>query len=201
MQLECTSVGGNPLAQVAWERNGDLVDFNFTTRNNKAVNALTFVAKPADNGAVFVCKAWNVVNADTPLRANRSLIVHCKSLTLPYFAMYCAHSCITHTQFLGVKSGEKSHVPIHNTQQIWTTDRGCIKLSILSSYYPSSPISITHGSIQHWHLINDELKRKRKLKRKKKKKKKSFARHSPRCSFLSVSLYGIMRKKKKNNVC
>ena len=78
MQLECTSVGGNPLAQVAWERNGELVDFNFTTRNNKAVNALTFVAKPADNGAVFVCKAWNVVNADTPLRANRSLIVHCK---------------------------------------------------------------------------------------------------------------------------
>ena len=117
---------------------------------------------------------------------------------IPYFAMYYAHSCITRTQFLGVKSGEKSPVPIHNTRQIWTTDRGCTKLSILSSNYPSSPISITHRSIRHWYLINDELKRKRKLKRKeKKKKKKLFARHSPRCSFLSVSPYGTMRKKKK----
>ena len=78
VQLKCTSVGGNPLAQVAWERNGALVDFNFTTKDNKAVNELTFVAKPTDNGAVFLCKAWNVVNSDTPLRANRSLIVHCK---------------------------------------------------------------------------------------------------------------------------
>ena len=86
--------------------------------------------------------------------------------------MYYAHSCITRTQFLGVKSGEKSHVPIHNTRQIWTTDRSCTKLSIVSSYKPSSPISITHRSIRHWHLINVELKRKRKLKRKEKKKKK-----------------------------
>ena len=91
---------------------------------------------------------------------------------LPYFAMYYAHSCITRTQFLGVKSGEKSHVPIHNTWQIWTTDRSCTKLSIVSSYKPSSPISITHRSIRHWHLINDELKRKRKLKRKEKKKER-----------------------------
>ena len=37
---------------------------------------------------------------------------------IPYFAMYCAHSCITRIQFLGVKSGEKSPVPIHNTRQI-----------------------------------------------------------------------------------
>ena len=92
-------------------------------------------------------------------------------MLLLYFAMYYAHSCITRTQFLGVKSGEKSHVPIHNTWQIWTTDRSCTKLSIVSSYKPSSPISITHRSIRHWHLINDELKRKRKLKRKEKKKK------------------------------
>ena len=124
--------------------------------------------------------------------------------------MYCAHSCITRTQFFRVKSGEKNHVPIHNMRQIWTTDRGCTKLSILCSYYPSSPISITHRSIQHWHLINDELKRKRKLKRKekkkrkkkkkkKRKKKKSFARHSPRCSFLSVSLWYYEKKIKKKN--
>ena len=83
----------------------------------------------------------------------------------------CALVHNTHSIF-GVKSGEKSHVPIHNTRRIWTTDRGCTKLSILSSYYPSSPISITHRSIQHWHLINDELKRKKKIKKKKKKKKK-----------------------------
>ena len=71
--------------------------------------------------------------------------------------------------------------------------------SILSSFYPSSPISITHRSIRHWHLIKDEWKRKRKLNRKEKKKKKKrlFARHSPRCSFLSASLYGTMRKKNK----
>ena len=40
---------------------------------------------------------------------------------------------------------------------------------------------------------------KKKKKKKKKVRKKLFARHSPRCSFLSVSLYGTMRKKKKKH--
>ena len=30
----------------------------------------------------------------------------------------------THLNIL-VRSGENSHVPIHNTQSIWTTNRGC----------------------------------------------------------------------------
>ena len=80
VQLVCTSVGGNPLAQVAWYKNGEQVDFSFTTKDNKAVNELTFVAQPSDNGAEYRCYAWNAVNADTPLMANRSLIVHCKYL-------------------------------------------------------------------------------------------------------------------------
>ena len=56
-----------------------------------------------------------------------------ETIILPYFAAYYAHSCITSTQFLGVKSGEKKLVPIHNTRQILTTNHGSIKLSIFSS--------------------------------------------------------------------
>ena len=78
IQLTCTSVGGNPLAQVVWFKDNEQVDFSFTTKDNKAVNELTFVAQPSDNGAEYRCEAWNVVNADTPKIATRSLIVHCK---------------------------------------------------------------------------------------------------------------------------
>lgn len=78
VQLVCTSVGGNPLAQIVWYKNNEQVDFSFTTTDDKAVNELTFTAKPSDNDAEYRCEAWNVVNADKPLVAKRSLLVHCK---------------------------------------------------------------------------------------------------------------------------
>ena len=37
------------------------------------------------------------------------------------------------------------------------------------------------------------------MRKKQNKKKPSFARHSPRRSFLTVSLYGSMRKEEKKN--
>ena len=52
-------------------------------------------------------------------------------------------------------------------------------------------------SIPLWYF---EKKIKKKKKKKKKEKKKSFSRHSPRCSFLSVSLHGTMRKKEKKKI-
>ena len=44
-------------------------------------------------------------------------------------------------------------------------------------------------------------KKKKNKKKKNKNKKASFARHSPRRSFLTVSLYGSIRKEEKKIVC
>ena len=56
-------------------------------------------------------------------------------------------------------SGElKSHVPIHNTRQSWTTDCGCTKLSIF--FIPETSINekcnkkITHTVQPHYNVAH-----------------------------------------------
>ena len=80
VQFVCTSIGGNPLATVYWYKNDKRVDYSFTTKEyeNKVVNELNITAQPSDNKANYTCLAWNLVNTNSPLRAQRTLLVQCK---------------------------------------------------------------------------------------------------------------------------
>nr|QRF78296.1 Nephrin [Novocrania anomala] len=73
--LQCTSVGGNPLAQVVWYKNDQQIDFSYTTGGNRAVNDLAFTVDSTDNNAVYRCEVTNVVHT-LPMVASVTLKVY-----------------------------------------------------------------------------------------------------------------------------
>lgn len=64
MKLTCISRGGNPLAQVYWYRNGDELDFSYTSGNGRAENELIFTVQPVDNNATYRCQASNQMTTE-----------------------------------------------------------------------------------------------------------------------------------------
>jgi len=71
------SRGGNPLAQVYWYRNGDELDFSYSSGNNRAENELIFTVRPVDNNAIYQCQASNQMTRE-PLMAEVKLTVQCQ---------------------------------------------------------------------------------------------------------------------------
>ena len=64
--LSCISRGGNPLANVVWYRDEEVVDesSSVTSLDSGVVatsNSYAFLVKPEDNRRVFRCVAWNVL--------------------------------------------------------------------------------------------------------------------------------------------
>ena len=76
LQMECLSIGGNPLAQLIWYKNDEQIDFSFTTTTNKqSQNALSVVIDPNDNNAIYRCVASSSSLAH-PLITEIKLKVH-----------------------------------------------------------------------------------------------------------------------------
>lgn len=62
LTLACVSRGGNPLAELIWYRNDQVVDVNYTTTRKESTNTLTFVVDSKDNNAIYKCEAKNSVS-------------------------------------------------------------------------------------------------------------------------------------------
>ncbi|XP_071513815.1 nephrin-like [Panulirus ornatus] len=76
-RLTCRVSGGNPAPEVAWYREGALVDPDFTTHGNYSVNAYEFQVKASDNLAKYECRVTNAVTPEAKL-AEVQARVHCK---------------------------------------------------------------------------------------------------------------------------
>lgn len=74
----CISRGGNPLPQVFWYRNDEIMDFSHLTKTGRVENELVITVQPTDNNARFRCEASNVVTPE-PLKEEIQLEVHCES--------------------------------------------------------------------------------------------------------------------------
>ncbi|XP_070550962.1 nephrin-like [Ptychodera flava] len=75
IMLTCTARGGNPLAQVTWWRNGELVDHSYKTDGTKAINPYEIKVGYSDNNARFTCRADNVVSPQ-PMEVSTTLTVY-----------------------------------------------------------------------------------------------------------------------------
>nr|QRF78320.1 Nephrin [Schizocardium californicum] len=73
--LTCIAEQGNPLADVTWWRNDELIDSSYSTDGNKAINRLELRTTYSDDQAQFICRAKNIVIA-TPMEATTTLSVN-----------------------------------------------------------------------------------------------------------------------------
>ncbi|XP_063959504.1 nephrin-like [Lytechinus pictus] len=62
--LRCTSLGGNPLAEVYWYKNDARMDYSFMTDGVSAFNSLPLDVDYSDNNAIYKCVATSVVLAE-----------------------------------------------------------------------------------------------------------------------------------------
>lgn len=76
--LSCVSHGGNPLAETAWFKNDEPIDFSYTTSGRESLNAYNLVASTEDNGAVYTCQAKNHLSP-RPMTASVRMTVLCKA--------------------------------------------------------------------------------------------------------------------------
>ncbi|XP_071843219.1 nephrin-like isoform X3 [Apostichopus japonicus] len=74
LTLDCSSRGGNPLAEVYWYKNGERMDYSYTTDGVTARNVLPLTVGYGDNNAIFRCEATSVV-LDEPMTAQVILTV------------------------------------------------------------------------------------------------------------------------------
>ena len=81
--MACKSRGGNPLAQVVWYRNGEMVQSSYTTEGRLSKSVYSFVAQPQDDKARFECKAQSVMSV-TPMIVHVDLTVWCKNFIFFY---------------------------------------------------------------------------------------------------------------------
>ena len=78
--LTCISRGGNPLGEVRWYRNNQVIDATYRPGNaQESVNDYTFMVDSADNGAVYTCEVRNKLT-DKPLLASVKFNVQCEYL-------------------------------------------------------------------------------------------------------------------------
>jgi len=78
LTLTCISHGGNPLAQLVWLKNGEQIDFSYTTTSGKeSRNSLTFTVTESDNNAIYRCEARtsSQLISPTPMNAMVKLTV------------------------------------------------------------------------------------------------------------------------------
>ncbi|XP_077985243.1 nephrin-like [Glandiceps talaboti] len=73
--LTCTAEDGNPLADVTWWRNDELIDSSYSTDGNKAINPLVLTTTYIDDQAKFICRAKTRVIA-VPMEATTTLTVN-----------------------------------------------------------------------------------------------------------------------------
>ncbi|XP_059087472.1 nephrin-like isoform X2 [Tigriopus californicus] len=72
--LTCVSHGGNPLAEIVWYKNGDGIDFSYTTAGRESRNTYNFIAATDDNNAKYRCEAKNFMSTE-PMVTEISLAV------------------------------------------------------------------------------------------------------------------------------
>jgi hypothetical protein len=87
VSLTCVSHGGNPLAQIVWHRNGEEVDFSYTTSGRESRNMYTFVATSEDNNAKYRCEAKNQMSVEA-MTADIVVAVQCKHAILHALLLY-----------------------------------------------------------------------------------------------------------------
>lgn len=74
LTLDCSSRGGNPLAEVYWYKNGQRMDYSYITDGTSARNILPLTVGYGDNNAVFRCEVTSIV-LDEPMTAQITLTV------------------------------------------------------------------------------------------------------------------------------
>uniref|UniRef100_T1IZV2 Nephrin n=1 Tax=Strigamia maritima TaxID=126957 RepID=T1IZV2_STRMM len=72
--LKCVSRGGNPLAQLVWFKNGDQIDFSYSTTNRESINTYSFQVDATDNNALYKCEASNSITTQ-PLATTVKFLV------------------------------------------------------------------------------------------------------------------------------
>ncbi len=79
--LICVSHGGNPLAEIVWYKNGEGVDFSYTTSGRESRNMYNFIAATDDNNARYKCQARNHMSPE-PMTAEIVVAVQCELVVL-----------------------------------------------------------------------------------------------------------------------
>ncbi|XP_022110423.1 nephrin-like [Acanthaster planci] len=74
LRLTCIAVGGNPLATLTWQKNGQDLEGNYGTSGQLATNDLPIILEQTDNKANYSCSASNQATP-TPLVTQVSLDV------------------------------------------------------------------------------------------------------------------------------
>ncbi|XP_038064880.1 nephrin-like [Patiria miniata] len=74
LRLTCIAVGGNPLATLTWQKNGEELEGDYGTSGQLATNELPLILKQTDNKANYSCSASNQATP-TPLVTQVSLDV------------------------------------------------------------------------------------------------------------------------------
>lgn len=75
LTLTCTSVGGNPLAELYWYKNDESLDYSYLTYGTGARNILPLTVDYSDNNAIYKCVARSVV-LERPMSAQIQLTVN-----------------------------------------------------------------------------------------------------------------------------
>ena len=76
-ELACRSKGGNPIPQVNWLKNGELIDQTFAMHNDYAQNSHVFSIEAADNLASYECQVSNAMTT-RPKSTPYKFTVNCK---------------------------------------------------------------------------------------------------------------------------
>ena len=70
-------MGGNPLPEVFWYKNGVQVNSDYVKHSGFSVNQYSFIVQPSDNNAKFECHVSNKMTR-TPKKASVTMRVDCK---------------------------------------------------------------------------------------------------------------------------
>ncbi|RWS30409.1 nephrin-like protein, partial [Leptotrombidium deliense] len=79
--LVCRSRGGNPLAQLVWKKNGEQVDFSYTTvAGRESINSYSFIVDASDNNAVYsFAPAKVTITGPAEAKAGENVTMTCKT--------------------------------------------------------------------------------------------------------------------------
>lgn len=75
--LTCRAWGGNPPPEVAWYKDGQLVDQDYDERGNFSVNTYEMHVAASDNLATYQCRVTNDVTSEAKTTEVQPR-VHCK---------------------------------------------------------------------------------------------------------------------------